>query len=85
MTERAKITEPQRRELLYAANNHFGLTYHATTINGLGAAAKRRMMDRLCIMGLFTKYVHGGYEITAAGRAALSLGEGVGAKESQRD
>lgn len=70
-----KISAPQRRELEYAAANHFGLTRAAVPISGLGAAAKRKMMDRLCLMGLFRPYVHGGWEITDAGRAAITAGE----------
>lgn len=38
--------------------------------NGLARAGWIRMMERLCEAGLFRRYVHGGYEITDAGRAA---------------
>lgn len=37
---------------------------------GLGSSSWERMMTRLCGLGLFRGYVHGGYEITDAGRAA---------------
>lgn len=66
-----KLTAPQRRELQYAANNQFGLTSRVA-INRLGAASKRKMLARLCLLGLLKHYVHGGYEITDAGRAAIT-------------
>ena len=39
---------------------------------GQALAAWERMMNGLCARGLATPYVHGGYEITVAGRAALN-------------
>lgn len=36
-----------------------------------GNRSWERMMNKLCAVGLFTPYVHGGYEITAAGRSLL--------------
>ena len=38
--------------------------------NGLARAGWTRMMERLCAVGIFRRYVHGGYEITDLGRAA---------------
>lgn len=40
--------------------------------NGLARAAWRRKMERLVAAGLMRPYVHGGYELTAAGEAAAA-------------
>lgn len=71
-TAHPKPSKPQLRELQYAADNQFGLTGHSVPINGLGAKAKRMMMDRMCLYGWFTEYRHGGWEITDRGRAELA-------------
>ncbi len=39
---------------------------------GFGVTSSERMAQRLCELGLLKPYVHGGHEITEAGRGALA-------------
>ena len=69
-----KVTPAQRRVLEIAAKHELGLVTSlmlgATT--GFGSRSRRLMFNRLREAGLLKPYLHGGYEITDAGRAALS-------------
>jgi hypothetical protein len=40
--------------------------------NGLARANWRRTMERMVAAGFVTPYVHGGYELTASGQAAVA-------------
>lgn len=64
-----RLTESQTRELAAAIADRLGLA-ECRSNNGLGRASWTRKMDRMCAAGLFKPYVHGGYEITEAGRTA---------------
>lgn len=66
-----KLTAPQRRELEHAAKNKLGVVT-SYTVNGLGRAQWKLMMERLRLAGLVTPYVHGGYQITDAGRKVIA-------------
>lgn len=62
------MTPAQRKWLLRA--NKLGVIEPSGT-KGYARNNWTRMMERLVKEGLVTPYVHGGYEITAAGQAAL--------------
>lgn len=66
-----KLTEPWRRELRIAAEDPRGVRDRHLS-SGYLRASWHAKMSRMVEAGLFTPYVHGGYEITAAGRAALA-------------
>lgn len=63
-----------RREALQRASaSRLGVVeFHGT--RGLQSAAWGRMMERMRDLGYVKPYVHGGYEITDAGRAWLAEG-----------
>lgn len=63
-------TPAQAREMARAAAHPLGIV-EARWPRGLAHAGWERMMARLTAGGLMRPYVHGGFEITAAGRAAL--------------
>ncbi len=65
-----KLTQPQRAALQRAADHPLGVVEHQGP-RGLAYAVWDRMMQRLAAQALAKRYVHGGYEITDAGRAAL--------------
>jgi hypothetical protein len=67
----ADLTDPQRKALEEAARSPLGVV-EITTINGFGSRSKRLMFQRLMRDGYVREYVHGGYEITDAGRASLT-------------
>jgi hypothetical protein len=58
----------EQLEMLHRLNLHHG-PYGPIEYN---FKSKTRMLDRLVKLGLASEYVHGGYEITEAGRAALN-------------
>jgi hypothetical protein len=62
-----KLTAPQLRQVHRAVDGNGLVEWQRT--RGLASASWERMMERLCTLGLFRRYVHGGYEITDAGRA----------------
>jgi hypothetical protein len=64
-----RLTRAEKSALEHAATvpREVTLGYN----NGAAVAAKRRMYERLCAAGLMKPYVHGGYEITDAGRQAI--------------
>lgn len=72
MSER--LTAAQMKFLQALAAHPLGVLAGYGTNNGLGSAARRRMVARLNAAGLTRNYVHGGIEITDAGRAALQPG-----------
>lgn len=62
-----KVTAPMRRglaELVGARDGHVDKLWP----KGFAKASWNRMMDRLCALGLARPYLHGGYQITGAGR-----------------
>lgn len=63
-----KLTAPQLKQVQRAVDGK-GIVEWGRT-RGLASASWERMMERLCALGLFRRYVHGGYEITDTGRAA---------------
>jgi hypothetical protein len=65
-----RLTPAQSDTLAEAVRNKLGIVQYWTA-NGLGSASKRRMFNRLCVVGLLREYPHGGYEITPAGREAF--------------
>lgn len=65
-----KPTKAQRVQLERAAKDPRGIV-NVYLRHGFAYSNWRRMMHRLCVQGWFTPYVHGGYEITAAGRVVL--------------
>lgn len=67
-----KLTDRQKYFLSEAAKHPLGLAPEMGNNNGLASASHRRMMRNLTFAGLFREYVHGGHEITAAGRDAIS-------------
>lgn len=52
---------------------------------GLRRAAKERMVNRLCVMGLVIPNAHGDWYITPAGRAALASLECPTPRPSERE
>lgn len=67
-----KLTKAQRVTLERAASNPSGLIEARIGWGGLQRAAWHARMSNIVAMGFLAPYVHGGYEITPAGRAALS-------------
>lgn len=63
-----KLTDAQRRALRNIADEP-GFSPHWP--KGYARASWVRCVERLCARGLARQYVHGGYEITDAGRVAL--------------
>jgi hypothetical protein len=63
-----KLTAQQLKVVRRAVDGN-GIVEWGRT-RGLASSSWERMMVRLCGLGLFRGYVHGGYEITDAGRAA---------------
>lgn len=63
-----KLTAQQLKVVRRAVDGN-GIVEWGRT-RGLASSSWERMMARLCGLGLFRRYVHGGYEITDAGRAA---------------
>jgi len=80
--DQRRLTASQRQACERVVAKGGVLTYIGT--NGLGRSAWERMMTRLCAMGLFTPYVHGGLEITEAGREVLTEKEGRREKNDGR-
>lgn len=70
-----QLTPKQRENLVKAADSPVGVVdLHCP--RGFRRSAWERMMERLRTIGLVTPYVHGGYEITYTGKAALKeIGE----------
>lgn len=67
-----KLTKALVRDLRQASGNHLGLLTPHHSWGGLQRAAWHARMSRYVADGLLKPYVHGGYEITPAGRAALT-------------
>lgn len=65
------LTEAQRRELQRADESKLGIVELLDGRRGLRRSGWERMMNRLCQRGYASPYLHGGYEITSAGREAL--------------
>lgn len=72
---RTRISEAQRREMQFAADNHFGLVRPPLGRPGFAAAQWRRMMNRTCAFGWMRETAYGDFEITGLGRSALSGGD----------
>jgi hypothetical protein len=76
MKTMTKLTEAQRKALASSVNSRpiEGLiTFQDAGVGiGLRRAGWYRMMEGLERKGLVAVYVHGGYEITEQGRAALA-------------
>lgn len=70
MPDAFNLTKAQRRELQAAARHHLGIV-ECYSGNGFATANWRLMMERLRLAGYVTAYVHGGYQITGAGREAI--------------
>lgn len=68
----AKLTKAQCRELRRAANHPLGIVDTGIGWGGLQRASWHARMSALVSDGLLRPYVHGGYEITDTGRAALT-------------
>lgn len=67
------LTDKQKIMLRDAATDIRGLgVVEIRGTRGLAYSAKERMAKRLCEAGYLRPYVHGGYEITDSGRAALT-------------
>jgi hypothetical protein len=66
------LTRAQREQLGIALRSPLGVVERPHLRSGLASASWDRMMVRLEQAGYVTPYVHGGYEITDAGRTALS-------------
>ena len=74
-----KLTKGCLKELERAARHHLGVVDTVDTVAGwvgLQRAAWHARMSRYVADGWFKPYVHGGYEITEAGRKALEAGHG---------
>lgn len=65
-----KLTKPQRKVLEQAAADKLGLVPHPHR-QSFGGTSFDKMLARLRDEGLVGRYVHGGFVITDAGRAAL--------------
>lgn len=70
-TEEVGLSPAQRAALERASRTADGVITKVST-SGLGYASWDRMMKRLCGLGLMKPYVHGGFEITRAGRLVLA-------------
>lgn len=66
-----KLTEAQRRILETAARNPLGVVTCPYS-NGLAKTNWGRNILKLKMFGKVRPYVHGGYEITSVGRAAIA-------------
>lgn len=66
-----KLTKGCLRELERAAQHPLGITDTVAGWGGLQRAGWHARMSNYVAGGYFRPYVHGGYEITPAGRAAL--------------
>lgn len=75
---RTALTKPQLRRLAEASQNHFGQSRRPSNPNALAQAGWRRVMKALAAAGLMAENAFGDYEITDAGRAALSAAKGEG-------
>lgn len=67
MTKR--LTPAQRRALEIGVRDPLGLIRYYDR-GGYAARSRQKLFDRLRGAGLVSLYVHGGYEITPAGREA---------------
>lgn len=65
------MTKGQMRELQKAADSPIGVVESPINRPGFARQAWRNMMERAAEAGLCKRYVHGGYEITDAGRKAV--------------
>lgn len=65
------LTKPQRVELERASRDALGVV-EWKSVRGLFENNWRKMLDRMCSLGLMKPYVHAGYEITDFGREVLS-------------
>lgn len=70
-----KLTEKRERILQQAARHHLGLATNPYIV-GFERVAWDKNASWLCENGLLARYVHGGFEITDAGRAALKSSGG---------
>lgn len=70
-----KLTKATIRDLRQAADNRLGVLTPHPSWGGLQRASWHARMSRHVADGMFSSYVHGGYEITDAGRAALAQQE----------
>ncbi len=66
------LTNTQRVRLQQAARHELGLV-ELQAGQRYGGASIVRSMQRLCELGLFVPYVHGGWQITDLGRAACTI------------
>jgi len=69
------LTKAQRKELQRAADHRLGIVETGIGWGGLQRAAWHARMSVLVSRNLLKPYVHGGYEITPAGRLVLDLPE----------
>ncbi len=73
MNEPPRLTRAQRMVLFNTASSASGIAEYRNT-HGLGHSSWERKMIRLCELGYFRPYVHGGYEITEAGKLRAAGG-----------
>lgn len=71
MTNYARILIPSRRAILESAMRHPLGLIERPVLRGFERNTWDRNAGVLCDAGLLRGYVHGGYEITDEGRAAL--------------
>lgn len=71
-----KLTKGCLKALERAASHHLGVVDTVAGWGGLQRAAWHARMSRYVADGWFKPYVHGGYEITEAGRKAMEAGRG---------
>lgn len=72
----ARLTEKRLRILRAAASHERGLVDRPHLV-GFERIAWDRNADYLVLTDFLSPYVHGGFEITEAGRAALAQAEGT--------
>ena len=58
----------QVEALRRAAAHPLGLYTQSGALGGLAKASRSKMLERMVEAGWLERYVHGGFEITAAGR-----------------
>lgn len=77
MSDSTKLTSAERQRLEQAIAQIDRGDLSATwplVFGGFGRASLSRTCDRLCSKGLLKPYVHGGWEVTDAGRR-VALGD----------